>query len=155
MQVILLEKIKRLGDLGDTVKVRPGYGRNYLLPQGKALPATEANREVFETRKAELVRKAQDSINASKLRAEKLAGKTLTIRALASEEGKLYGSVGPAEIVDAAAALGLDVTKHEIDMIDGPIRATGSFTVAVVLHSEVQTSLTVVVEEQRSAGAAA
>ncbi len=155
MQVILLEKIKRLGDLGDTVKVRPGYGRNYLLPQGKALPATEANREVFETRKAELVRKAQDSINASRLRAEKLAGKTLTIRALASEEGKLYGSVGPAEIVDAAAALGLDVTKHEIDMIDGPIRATGSFTVAVVLHSEVQTSLTVVVEEQRSAGAAA
>ena len=155
MQVILLEKIKRLGDLGDTVKVRPGYGRNYLLPQGKALPATEANREVFETRKAELVRKAQDSINASKLRAEKLAGKTLTIRALASEEGKLYGSVGPAEIVDAAAALGLDVTKHEIDMVDGPIRATGSFTVAVVLHSEVQTSLTVVVEEQRAAGAAA
>jgi large subunit ribosomal protein L9 len=155
MQVILLEKIKRLGDLGDTVKVRPGYGRNYLLPQGKALPATEANREVFETRKAELVRKAQDSINASRLRAEKLAGKTLTIRALASEEGKLYGSVGPAEIVDAATALGLDVTKHEIDMVDGPIRATGSFTVAVVLHSEVQTSLTVVVEEQRSAGAAA
>ena len=155
MQVILLEKIKRLGDLGDTVKVRPGYGRNYLLPQGKALPATEANREVFETRKAELVRKAQDSINASRLRAEKLAGKTLTIRALASEEGKLYGSVGPAEIVDAAAALGLDVTKHEIDMVDGPIRATGSFTVAVVLHSEVQTSLTVVVEEQRAAGAAA
>ena len=151
MDVILLEKIKHLGDLGDTVKVRPGYGRNFLLPQGKALPATDANRKVFEERKAELVKKAQDSINAAKLRAEKLAGKTLTIKALASEEGKLYGSVGPAEIVDAAEALGLNVDKHEIDMIDGPIRNTGSFTVAVVLHSEVQTSLTVVVEEQRAA----
>lgn len=150
MQVILLEKIKRLGDLGDTVKVRPGYGRNFLLPQGKALPATEPNRKVFEARKAELVKKAQDSINAAKIRAEKIAGKTLTIKALASEEGKLYGSVGAAEVVDAAVRLGLDVTKHEIEMIDGPIRATGTFTVAVVLHSEVHTSLNVVIEEQRA-----
>ncbi|WP_420465409.1 50S ribosomal protein L9 [Panacagrimonas sp.] len=153
MQVILLEKIKSLGDLGDTVKVRPGYGRNFLLPQGKALPATEPNRKVFEARKAELVKKAQDSVNAAKIRAEKLAGKTLTIKALASEEGKLYGSVGPAEIVDAAKALGLDVDKHEIDMVDGPIRTTGTSTVAVVLHSEVQTSLTIVVQEQKSAAA--
>jgi large subunit ribosomal protein L9 len=151
MQVILLEKVKNLGDLGDTVKVKSGYGRNFLLPQGKALPATEPNRKVFETRKAELVKKATDSLNASKIRAEKLAGKTLTIKALASEEGKLYGSVGPAEIEHAAKALKLDVEKSEIDMVTGPIRATGTFTVAVRLHSEVETSLTIIVEEQRGA----
>lgn len=150
MQVILLEKVKNLGDLGDTVKVRPGYGRNFLLPQGKALPATEANRKVFETRKAELVKKANDSLNAAKLRAEGIAGKTLTIKALASEEGKLYGSVGPAEVVHAAAALKLDLHKNEVDMITGPIRTTGTFTVAVQLHSEVSTSITVIVEEQRA-----
>ena len=150
MQVILLEKVKNLGDLGDTVKVKSGYGRNFLLPQGKALPATEPNRKVFETRKAELVKKANDSLNAAKIRAEKIGGKTLTIKALASEEGKLYGSVGPAEIVDAAAALKLDVEKSEIDMVTGPIRTTGTFEVAVRLHSEVETSLTIVVQEQRA-----
>lgn len=150
MQVILLEKVKNLGDLGDTVKVKPGYGRNFLLPQGKALPATEPNRKVFEARKAELVKKASDSLNAAKIRAEKIAGKTLTIKALASEEGKLYGSVGPAEIVDAAEALKLDVHKSEIDMVTGPIRTTGTFEVAVRLHSEVETSLTIVVQEQRA-----
>lgn len=150
MQIILLERVKNLGDLGDTVKVKSGYGRNFLMPQGKALPATEPNRKVFEARKAELVKKANDSINAAKIRAEKLAGKTLTIRALSSEEGKLYGSVGPAEIVHAAEAMKLDLNKSEIDMITGPIRATGTFTVAVSLHSEVQTSLTIVVEAQKA-----
>lgn len=150
MEVILLEKIKKLGDLGDTVKVKSGFGRNYLLPQGKALPATEANRKVFEARKADLVKKASDSINAAKIRAEKLAGKTLTIRALAAEEGKLYGSVGPAEIVHAAEAAGLELHKSEIDMVSGPIRAIGSYEVAVRLHTEVETSLTVVVEEDKA-----
>ncbi|WP_020648392.1 50S ribosomal protein L9 [Solimonas variicoloris] len=149
MEVILLEKIKKLGDLGETVKVKPGFGRNYLLPQGKALPATEANRQVFEARKAELVKKAGDSINAAKARAEKLAGQTLTIKVLASEEGKLYGSVGPGEIVEAAEAAGLDLKKSEIDMITGPIRAIGSYEIAVRLHTEVETSLTVVVTEDR------
>ncbi|MFT4045947.1 MAG: 50S ribosomal protein L9 [Solimonas sp.] len=149
MQVILLEKIKKLGDLGETVNVKPGFGRNYLLPQGKALPATEANRKVFEARKAELVRKAQDSVNAAKIRAEKLAGQTLTIKVLASEEGKLYGSVGPAEVVHAAEAAGLDLHKNEIDLVSGPIRAVGSYEIAVRLHTEVETALTVVVEEDR------
>ncbi|MDD3762075.1 MAG: 50S ribosomal protein L9 [Nevskiales bacterium] len=153
MEVILLEKIKKLGDLGDTVTVRAGYGRNYLIPQGKALPATEPNRKVFEERKAELLKKAQDSISAAQLRADKLAGLTLTIKALASEEGKLYGSVGPGEIVDAAAAAGVDVHRNEIDMISGPIRTTGSFEVSVQLHSEVAATITVVVEESRSAAA--
>ncbi len=150
MEVILLEKIKKLGDLGDTVKVKSGFGRNYLLPQGKALAATEANRAVFETRKAELLKKSQDSLNAAKMRAEKVAGVTLTIRALASDEGKLYGSVGPGEIADAAAAAGIELNKNEIDMITGPIRTTGSHEVGVQFHSEVQTSLTIVVQEQRT-----
>jgi large subunit ribosomal protein L9 len=150
MNVILLEKVKNLGDLGDTVKVKPGYGRNYLLPSGKALPATDGNRKVFETRKAELIRKSQDSLNASKLRAEKLGGKTVTVKALAAEEGKLYGSVGPAEIVRAAEKLGLDIHKSEIDLVDGPIRQVGRYDVVLRLHTEVETSLSVVVEEEKA-----
>ena len=103
MELILLQKVKNLGDLGDTVKVKSGYGRNFLLPQGKALSATEANRKVFEERKAELVKKANDSLNGAKIRAEKLAGVVIKVRALAAEEGKLYGSVGPRDIADSIA----------------------------------------------------
>ncbi|MDP9142567.1 MAG: 50S ribosomal protein L9 [Pseudomonadota bacterium] len=152
MEVILLEKIKKLGDLGDTVKVKSGFGRNFLLPQGKALPATENNRKVFEARKADLLKKSQDSLNAAKLRAEKLNGLSLTIPVLAAEEGRLYGSVGPAEIVSAAAQKGVEIHKNEIDMVSGPIRAVGSYTVAVVLHSEVASSVTIVVEAQKAVG---
>lgn len=151
MDVILLEKVKNLGDLGETVKVKPGYGRNFLLPQGKALPATEGNRKVFEARKAELIKKAGDSINAAKLRAEKIGGKKITVKALAAEEGKLYGSVGPAEIVAAAIAAGLDLHKGELDLIDGPIRQVGTYDIAVRLHSEVETSISVTVEEAKAA----
>jgi large subunit ribosomal protein L9 len=151
MNVILLEKIKKLGDLGETVKVKPGFGRNYLLPQGKALPATEANRQVFEARKAELIKKSTDSLNAAKLRAEKIAGKTVTIAALASEEGKLYGSVGPAEIVEAAEKLGIEIAKGEIDLLSGAIRQVGSFEIGVRLHHDVETSFTVVVQEAKAA----
>jgi large subunit ribosomal protein L9 len=150
MEVILLEKVKNLGDLGDTVKVKSGYGRNFLLPQGKALPATEANRKVYEERKAELLKKSTESLNAAKIRAEKIAGKTVKVKALAAEEGKLYGSVGPADIVRAAAEAGLELRKSEIDMVTGPIRQTGSYTVALRLHTEVETSLTVVVEEEKA-----
>jgi large subunit ribosomal protein L9 len=150
MEVILLEKVKKLGDLGDTVKVKSGYGRNYLLPQGMALPATDANRKVFEARKADLIKKSSDSLNAAKLRAEKLAGKKILIRALAAEEGKLYGSVGPADIVRAAAAQGVEIEKSEIDLISGVIRQTGSYDIAVRLHTEVEASLTVVVEQEKA-----
>lgn len=150
MNVILLEKIKKLGDLGETVKVKSGFGRNYLLPQGKALSATEANRKIFETRKSELMKKAGDSLNAAKMRGDKLAGKTVTIKALAAEEGKLYGSVGPAEIVRAAAELGIELKKAEIDMVSGPIRVVGTYTVAIRLHTEVESSLTVVVQEEKA-----
>lgn len=101
MEVILLDRIQNLGDLGDTVRVKPGYGRNYLLPQGKALRATKDNAAVFEARKAELLKKAADSEAAAKARAEALAGLgSLTLTSRASEEGKLYGSIGPREIAD-------------------------------------------------------
>ena len=150
MEVILLEKVKNLGDLGDKVKVKSGYGRNFLLPQGKALPATEANRKVYEARKAELLKKSSESLNAAKIRAEQVAGKTVKVKALAAEEGKLYGSVGPADIVRAAAEQGLELRKSEIDMVTGPIRQTGSYTVALRLHTEVETSLTVIVEEEKA-----
>ena len=149
MQVILLEKIKKLGDLGDEVKVKPGFGRNFLLPQGKALPATEANRKVFEARKADLIKKAGDSLNAAKARAEKLAGKTITIKALAAEEGKLYGSVGPGDIVRAAEAQGLSFKKSELDL-SAPIRQTGTYDLALRLHTEIETSIKVVVETERA-----
>lgn len=149
MDVILLEKIKKLGDLGETVKVKSGFGRNYLLPQGKALPATAENRKVFEARKAELVKKAGDSLNAAKARASKINGQTVTIRALAAEEGKLYGSVGPAEIMEGAAKQGIELKKSEIDMPTGPIRQVGSYSVNVRLHTELEASLTVVVAEAK------
>src|ERR1043165_9865954 len=104
VEVILLEKVKTLGDLGDVVKVKSGYGRNYLLPQGKALTANEGNKKVFEQRKAELLKKSQESLKAAKMRAEQINGKSVTVRALAAEEGKLYGSVGPPVIRPPAAA---------------------------------------------------
>src|SRR5581483_4134686 len=150
MELILLEKVKNLGDLGDVVKVKSGYGRNYLLPQGKALTATEANRKVFDERKAELVKKAADSLNAAKMRAEKLAGTVVKVKALAVEEGKLYGSVGPNDIARAAEAQGLDIEKREIDMPDGVIRLIGTYSVIARLHTEVEVAITVVVEEEKA-----
>lgn len=148
MEVILLEKIKHLGDLGDTVKVRPGYGRNYLVPQGKALPATEENRKVFEARKAELMRKAAESLNAAKMRAEGVEGRTVRIPVRVADEGRLYGSVGPHDIVRAAAAEGIELAKSEVLMPDGPIRRTGSYEITVQLHSEVSARLTVEVVDE-------
>ena len=150
MNLILLEKIKHLGDLGDVVDVKPGYGRNYLLPNGKALPATTANKQVFEDRKAELVKRSNDSIAAAKIRAGKLSGVVVVVRALASEEGKLYGSVGPADIERAATAQKIDLDKSEINMATGPIRNAGEFKVVVRLHSEVEVELSVRVEKEKA-----
>jgi large subunit ribosomal protein L9 len=150
MEVILLEKVKNLGDLGDVVKVKSGYGRNFLLPQGKALTANEGNKKVFEQRKAELLKKSQDSLKSAQMRAELLNGKTVTVKALAAEEGKLYGSVGPADVVRAAGEQGIELRKSEIDMGTGPIRQVGTFTIALRLHTEVEASLNVVVEEEKA-----
>lgn len=150
MQVILLEKIHKLGDLGDTVTVRGGYGRNFLMPQGKALPANEANRAVFESRKAELMQRAQESLGAAQQRAKSLEGASVTIEARAADQGKLYGSVAPADIVEAAAAQGLEIEKSEVDMPDGPIRVVGDYQIRVLLHSEIECEIAVHVVEANS-----
>jgi len=150
MEVILLERVKNLGDLGDVVHVKSGYGRNFLLPKGKALAATTSNRAVFEERKAELQKKAEEVRKDAQKRAAQIAGKTVTVAALAAEEGKLYGSVGPAEIARAAETAGLEIDKHEIELVDGPIRLIGMYDIPVRLHPEVETSISLVVIEERA-----
>ncbi|RZO82512.1 MAG: 50S ribosomal protein L9 [Oceanococcus sp.] len=150
MEVILLERIRNLGDLGDKVKVKPGFGRNFLIPQGKALPATEANMAVFEARKAELIKQAEDSLNAAKLRAHGCEGVELSIVAMASEEGKLYGSIHAAQIAEAAQERGIDLNASEIST-DDVIRQVGEYEVTLNFHADVQTRIKLVVEAQKAA----
>ncbi len=142
MQVILLSRIRNLGDLGDSVKVRSGYGRNYLIPQGLALPANKDNIATFEARKAELIKAATDSMNAAKLRHAGIDGKEITVSALASEEGKLYGSVSAAQIAEAAKAAGIEFEAKEVQL-DQALRETGDFTAVIALHPDVEASVTV------------
>ena len=150
MEVILLDRIQNLGDLGDVVTVKPGYGRNYLLPQGKALRATAANREVFETRKAELLKKAAESTAAAKARAEAIEKLgTVTIASRASEEGKLYGSVGPREVAAALSAAGIETEKEEVVM-DAPLREVGEAEVVVHLYADIDQPLNVVVTAEEA-----
>ena len=145
MELILLEKVRNLGNLGDKVKVKPGYGRNYLLPQGKAVPVNAANLEAFEKRRAEYEAKAKDQLSGAEGRKAKLEGVSVTIAANASPEGKLYGSVGPREIAEALEAAGHDVNKGEVIQGEGPIRHTGEFDVVISLHADVQTQVKVIV----------
>jgi len=145
MELILLEKVRNLGNLGDKVSVKPGYGRNYLLPQGKAAPATAANLESFEKRRAEYEAKANQQLSDATARQAKLADAAVTITANASPEGKLYGSVGPREIADALQAAGHDIHKNEVIQGEGPIRTTGEFEVVVALHADVQSTVKVTV----------
>lgn len=145
MQLILLEKVRNLGNLGDKVNVKPGYGRNYLLPQGKAVPVNAANLEAFEKRRAEYEAKANSLLADAEARKAKLGDATVTITAHASPEGKLYGSVGPREIAEALEAAGQKVGKGEVIQGEGPIRHTGEFEVVISLHADVQTSVKVIV----------
>jgi large subunit ribosomal protein L9 len=145
MELILLEKVRNLGNLGDKVKVKPGYGRNYLLPQGKAVPVTAANLEAFEKRRAEYEAKANSLLSDAEARKAKLEGAEVTIAAHASPEGKLYGSVGPREIADALEAIGQKVGKGEVIQGEGPIRNTGEYEVVISLHADVQTQVKVIV----------
>lgn len=146
MQLILLQKVTNLGNLGDKVNVKPGFGRNFLVPQGKAVPATAANLAEFEARRAEYEAKANDALAAAEARKARLEGAVVTIHANASTEGKLYGSVGPREIAEAATKqLGVTVGKSEVVMGEGPIRHTGEFEVMVHLHADVESSLKVIV----------
>ena len=128
MEVILLENISKLGNLGDTVNVKSGFGRNYLIPQGKAVYATEANVAEFEARRAELEAAAATQLEAAQTRAEAINALGLvTISAVAGDEGKLFGSVGTRDISDAIAALGCEVDKSEVRLPDGPMRELGEY----------------------------
>lgn len=148
MELILLQKVTNLGNLGDKVNVKPGYGRNYLIPYGKAVPATEANLAEFEQRRAEYEAKAKALLEGAEGRKARLEGASVTIKANASTEGKLYGSVGPRDIAEAFTAAGLALEKGEVVMGEGPIRRTGEFEVEVRLHADVETTVKVVVEPE-------
>ncbi|WP_266156814.1 50S ribosomal protein L9 [Dyella silvatica] len=145
MQLILLEKVRNLGNLGDKVDVKPGYGRNYLIPQGKAVRVNAANLEAFEKRRAEYEAKANTQLAEAEARKAKLADVSVTITAHASPEGKLYGSVGPREIAEALEAVGQSVHKGEVIQGEGPIRNTGEYDVVISLHADVQTTVKVIV----------
>lgn len=141
MEIILLEKIANLGNLGDKVSVKPGYGRNYLIPQGKAVPATAEKLAEFEQRRAQLESKAAEDLAAAKARAEAIANLTVTIAQKAGDEGRLYGSVGTKDIAAAATAAGVTVHKNEVRLPSGPIRHTGDFEIAIHVHSDVTATL--------------
>ena len=148
MELILLEKVLNLGDLGDKVDVKPGYGRNYLVPQGKAVPATKANIAAFEERRAELEKAAMKKLSSAEGRLGALEGFEIILQANASEEGKLYGSIGPREIADAVTQAGPNLEKAEVIMGEGPIRYTGEHEVLVHLHADVETTIKVTVEAE-------
>ena len=145
MNVILLEKIGNLGDLGDEVSVKPGFARNYLLPQGKAGTADDENRTVFEGRRAELEASANEKLAEANTRAEKLVDKELSIAVKSGEEGRLYGSVGTQNIADALTADGIPVERSEIRMPEGVIRVLGEYEIAIQLHTDVTAQIKVVV----------
>jgi large subunit ribosomal protein L9 len=138
MEVILLEKVKNLGGLGDKVRVKPGYGRNYLVPQGKAVPATKANIESFEAKRAEYQAKADKLLADAQARAARFENAEATIAANASPEGKLFGSVGPRDIAEAFAGQGLALEKSEVIMPEGAIRNIGDYEIEVSLHADVK-----------------
>jgi len=149
MEVILLEKIGKLGDIGEVANVKAGYGRNYLIPQGKAVFATKENLAEFETRRAELEAVAAAKLGAAQSRAEKLAEiGSVTITAVAGEEGKLFGSVGTREIEEAVNAAGGDIVKSEINLPEGAIRSLGEFPVELQLHTDITQSITIAVEAE-------
>lgn len=147
MKLILLEKVANLGNLGETVEVKSGYGRNFLMPKGMAVAATQANVAMFEERRAELEAAAQEKLTVAEQRASQLNEVVLKIEANASDEGKLFGSIGPREIADAVTETGVELEKSEVVMGDGPIRATGAYDVPIQLHADVIAQIKVIVNE--------
>ena len=148
MDLILLEKVQNLGDLGDLVKVKAGFGRNYLVPQGKAAPATKENLALFEARRSELEAAAQDRLGQAQTRQSGLTDVVVEITANASDEGNLYGSIGPREIANAVSALGHEISKSEVIMGEGPLRAVGEYDVLVQLHTDVDSFVKVIVKPE-------
>jgi large subunit ribosomal protein L9 len=145
MQVILLEKIAKLGGLGDSVTVKAGFARNFLLPQGKAVPATKANLEQFEARRAELEKAATEKLNAAQARKTKIEEIELTVAVKAGDEGKLFGSLGNRDIAELATEAGVELVKSEVRLPTGPIRNVGEFDITVQLHAEVAATLKLLV----------
>jgi large subunit ribosomal protein L9 len=143
MEVILLEKVQNLGNLGDLVRVKPGYARNYLVPQGIATPATAENKAAFEKRRRELEKTAGERLQEAQARAVAMTGAGVEIARKASEEGKLFGSVSTIDIADAMNASGHDLAKSEIHLSEGPLKELGEHEVAVSLHPEVHLTITV------------
>ena len=147
MEIILLEKVSNLGGPGDKVKVRSGYGRNYLVPTGKAVPATKENVDKFESRRADLERQATDVLAEAQVRAEKLQTiGTLIIRRKAGDEGKLFGSVGTGDIANALIEAGASVEKREVSLPEGPIRMLGEHAIDLHLHTDVTVQVLVAIE---------
>ena len=143
MQVILMEKVVNLGTLGDEVKVKDGYARNFLIPQGKAKRATEANRKYFQEKRAELERAHAEKLAAAQAQAEKLEGATVQITRKAGVDGRLFGSVSNFDIADALVAQGFAVERSALRLPDGPLKAVGDTKIQVALHSEVVATVTV------------
>jgi len=137
MNVILLEKVENLGNIGDQVSVKSGYGRNFLLPKGKATIATAENIAVFEARRAELEAKQAGELSAASARAEKLQGLELSLTANVGAEGKLFGSIGTVDIADAATAAGVEILRSEVRLPDGPLRTVGTHEVEIHLHTDL------------------
>ena len=148
MEVILLEKVENLGNLGDRVNVKAGYGRNFLIPGGKATPATEEHIKAFEARRAELEKAAAELLASAEARRAQLEGMRVTIKAKAGDEGKLFGSVGTSDIAEAVTAAGVAIERHEVRMPRGAFRQIGEYPVDVHLHTDVTTEITVVVEAE-------
>ena len=142
MQVILLERVQNLGDLGDSVKVKPGYARNYLIPQGRAVIATAANVAELEAKRAELQQQEAQALASVQARAA-LEGKEITLARKTGEEGKLFGSVGPQDIADALTESGTPVSRNEVRLVDDTLRQVGDYEVGVHLHANVEASITV------------
>jgi large subunit ribosomal protein L9 len=145
MQIILMDKVVNLGNLGDVVKVKDGYARNFLIPSGRARRATQANMEAFAAQKAELERAAAEKLADAQRRSEKLEGSSVTVSHKAGVDGRLFGSITNADIADALKAQGHEVVKAEVRMPDGPLKAIGEYPIVVALHSDVHANITVVV----------
>ena len=145
MQVILMEKVVNLGGLGDIVKVKDGYARNFLIPQGKAKRATEENKKVFEARRAELEKQQAEILAAAQGQAAKLEGVTVTVARKAGVDGRLFGSVGNVDIADALKAQGIEIEKSMVRLPDGPFKAVGEHQVEIALHHDVVSTISVAV----------
>jgi len=146
VEVILLDKVENLGSLGEKVSVRSGYGRNFLIPQGKAVPATAENLAEFEKRRAEYEAQVKDELQKAEIRKSRLNGQRFEVRARAGEEGKLFGSVGTTDIVDALVAAGHEIERKEVRMPDtGPIHELGEYEIGIHLHTDIDATVTIAV----------